>query len=227
MTSSKSSGLKIGNRIAPPRFIAYAIGLALVAAYAAFSPGQRIEYFLVGFDSVTFLFLASLIPLLSTDDPQEMGRHARDNDANRIALLVIAIGICAVILGALTVVVLGKGSYSKLLVVVTLGLCWLFANVVYALHYAHLYYRVDDAKTGGEADAETGEQYAGGLSIPSTDAPDYHDFLHFSLILGMTFQTADINITSSKIRRVSTWHCIEAFVFNIGIIAFTINMLGS
>jgi len=43
----------------------------------------------------------------------------------------------------------------------------------------------------------------------------------------MTFQTADINITSPAIRRVSTWHCVEAFVFNIGILAFSINMIAS
>ena len=220
MTKSTSSGQKIGNTIAPPRFIAYAAGLVAAACYAAFGPPGGIEDFLVGFDIVTFLFLVSLIPLLQTDDPKEMGRHARDNDANRIALLVIAIGICAVILGALTVVVTGGSDYSKMLVVVTLALCWLFANIVYALHYAHLYYSVDDADG-------TAGQFAGGLSIPSTKTPDYHDFIHFSLILGMTFQTADINITDSKIRRVSTWHCLEAFVFNIGIIAFTINMLGN
>ena len=220
MTISTTSDKKIGNRIAPPRFIAYAIGLAAAGGYAAFGRHKGIEDFLVGFDIVTFLFLASLIPLFQTDNPQDIGRHARDNDANRIALLVIAIGICAVILGALTVVVTGGSDYSKMLVVVTLALCWLFANSVYALHYAHLYYSLDDR------DGAAGK-FAGGLAIPSTKTPDYHDFLHFSLILGMTFQTADINITDSKIRRVSTWHCLEAFVFNIGIIAFTINMLGN
>ena len=67
--------------------------------------------------------------------------------------------------------------------------------------------------------------YAGGLSIPSTDAPDYADFLHFALILGMTFQTADIDITSRSIRIVSTGQCLAAFVFNIGILAFSINMI--
>ena len=118
-------------------------------------------------------------------------------------------------MGALALVVTGKGDYSKLLVIVTLGLVWLFTSIVYAIHYAHLYYSPDKASGG----------HAGGLSIPSTKAPDYLDFLHFSLILGMTFQTADIDITSRAIRRVSTGHCVEAFVFNIGILAFSINMI--
>lgn len=214
---------KLGNRIAPPRFLAYAAGLGIATVVAALTAQPKIDYFLIGFDIVTFLFLVSLIPLFRTDDPKEMGRHASENDANRIALLIIAIGIGAVILGALTLVVTDGDDYSKLLVVVTLALCWLFTNTVYALHYAHLYY----SKTKDAAGAKAGSKFAGGLSYPSTDTPDYHDFLHFSLILGMTFQTADIDITSSKIRRVSTWHCLEAFIFNIGIVAFTINMLGS
>ena len=54
---------------------------------------------------------------------------------------------------------------------------------------------------------------------------DYRDFMHFSLILGMTFQTADIDITSIAIRRISTGHCLAAFVFNIGILSFSINMI--
>jgi uncharacterized membrane protein len=43
----------------------------------------------------------------------------------------------------------------------------------------------------------------------------------------MTFQTSDVTITSTRIRRVVTLHCLEAFVFNLGVIAFTINALGA
>ena len=208
---------KIGNRIAPLRFIAYALALILSGIIAAMQRDHMLEVFLVGFNISTFLFLASLLPLFRLHRPEDISRHATDNDANRVALLVITLSIIAVILGALVLVVTGKGDYSKLLVVVTLALCWLFANVIYALHYAHLYYSPGTGQGG----------YAGGLSIPSTDKPDYRDFFHFSLILGMTFQTADIDITSTKIRRVSTWQCLESFIFNICIIAFTINMLGN
>jgi uncharacterized membrane protein len=119
-----------------------------------------------------------------------------------------------VVLGSLALLVAGGGGYSKPLVIVTFALAWLFANVIYAIHYAHLYY--SPGKGGG---------HAGGLSIPSSTRTDYFDFLHFALILGMTFQTADIDITSRAIRRVSTGHCVAAFLFNIGILAFSINMI--
>ncbi|NIJ38974.1 putative membrane protein [Sphingopyxis panaciterrae] len=205
----------IGNRIAPPRFVAYAAGLVLVASWAIVQDGSALQDFLIGFDIVTALFLVSTIPLFRTHDPQVLKRHAVENDANRVALLIISVAVSAVVLGALAQLVAGTGQYSKPLVIVTLALAWFFANTVYAIHYAHLFYTPGKAHGG----------HAGGLSIPSSSTPDYFDFLHFALILGMTFQTADIDITSRAIRRVSTWHCLEAFIFNIGILAFSINMI--
>ncbi|WP_447759965.1 DUF1345 domain-containing protein [Sphingopyxis panaciterrae] len=205
----------IGNRIAPPRFLAYAAGLIGIALWAAAQDGSALQDFLIGFDIATALFLLSTIPLFRSRDPQVVARHAVQNDANRAALLVLSLAVSAVVLGALAQLVAGTGAYSKPLVIVTLALAWLFANIVYAIHYAHLYYTPDKAHGG----------HAGGLSIPSSATPDYFDFLHFALILGMTFQTADIDITSRAIRRVSTGHCLAAFIFNIGILAFSINMI--
>lgn len=208
---------KLGNRIAPPRFLLYAAALIGVGAWAATRERHALPNFLIGFDLATFLFFVSLVPLFRTRDPKSIGRHADENDANRVALLVISVGISAVVFGALAQVVTNRSDYSKALVIVTLAMSWAFIQVIYALHYAHLYYGPGRVRGG----------FAGGLSIPSTETPDYSDFLHFSLILGMTFQTADIDITSPAIRRVSTWHCVEAFVFNIGILAFSINMIAS
>ena len=102
------------------------------------------------------------------------------------------------------------------LVVVTLVLAWTFANVVYALHYAHLYYL--QAPDGTDS---------GGLSFPGDAEPDYWDFLYFSCTMGMTFQTSDVAVTSAAIRRIVLFHGLAAFVFNLGVIAFTVNVLGS
>ena len=87
---------------------------------------------------------------------------------------------------------------------------------LYALHYAHEYYR---------AGAVPGE-HAGGLEFPGSGQPDYLDFASFSLTLGMTFQTSDVEISSRSIRRIVTAHSFAAFIFNIGLIAFTINGIG-
>ena len=67
----------------------------------------------------------------------------------------------------------------------------------------------------------------GGLDFKQKALPGYADFVYFAFTLGMTFQTSDTAITSGGYRRVATFHCFAAFVFNIGVLAFTINVLGS
>jgi uncharacterized membrane protein len=101
------------------------------------------------------------------------------------------------------------------LVIGTLCCCWLFSTMVYTLHYAHLFYVRD--LTGKDS---------GGLKFPHTKEPDYWDFAYFSSCLAMTFQTSDVEIETRICRRTSMFHCLGAFVFNIGVIAFSINILG-
>jgi len=43
----------------------------------------------------------------------------------------------------------------------------------------------------------------------------------------MTCQTADINITSRPMRRLATIHGLFAFTFNLGVLAFTVNIVAS
>jgi len=117
-----------------------------------------------------------------------------------------------------------KGSPKPLsvaLIIATLVLSWLFSNIVYALHYAHIFY------TQGDTDGDGKREDIGGLDFPSTKEPNYWDFVYFSLTLGMTFQTSDVEMTTTKVRIVATFHCFAAFIFNLGVLAFTINSLGS
>ncbi len=43
----------------------------------------------------------------------------------------------------------------------------------------------------------------------------------------MAFATSDVQISGQHMRRIVTIHCLAAFAFNIGVLAFTINVLGS
>lgn len=104
-----------------------------------------------------------------------------------------------------------------LLVAVTLVLSWLMAQAVFALRYAHEYYAVASGNTAVD----------GGLDFPKEDCPDYWDFLYFSIVLGMTFQVSDVQITSRKLRRLATLHGLLGFMFNTVIIALTVNLASS
>jgi uncharacterized membrane protein len=35
-----------------------------------------------------------------------------------------------------------------------------------------------------------------------------------------------VEISDARIRRIVTFHCLAAFAFNLGVLAFTINVLG-
>lgn len=206
----------LGKRIAPPRFVAFVaimvIASAITAGPLSFAWGRAL---MTGFDIAALVFLASLWPLLD-DDVADLRQRAKDNDANRAGLLALTALVTAVILVAIGNELSGKPSpLTVALVIATLAMAWLFSNTVYALHYAHLYYS-DDAH-GGDV---------GGLDVPGTGRPDYADFIYFAFTLGMTFQTSDVQMTGRAMRRVAIGHCLAAFVFNLGVLAFTINVLG-
>ena len=181
--------------------------------------GDLADALAMGFDFAAVGFLVSLLPLLRSCDIETMRRHSVENDANRTIVLGISTLITLVVMAAIAgELPAAKHAVPGALVrlIATLLLTWLFANVVYALHYAHEYY------SPGAAPGED----AGGLAFPGIDPPDYLDFAYFSITLGMTFQTSDVEITSRPIRRIVTVHSFAAFIFNIGVIAFTINGIG-
>jgi uncharacterized membrane protein len=100
------------------------------------------------------------------------------------------------------------------LVAITLFLSWLVTHVTFALRYAHEFY----ARDLGGPDVDRG------LDFPGEKEPDYLDFLYFALVLGMTFQVSDVQITSRMLRRVATLHGLISFLFNTVIVAFTVNI---
>lgn len=216
---SKGDAWRLGRRVAPPRFLLF-LSLLIAGFFAhraTFASGWA-EAAALAFDLAALVFLASLAPLLGESGPEVIRRHADANDANRGLVLgitgLVALVVMAAIAGELPGARDGNlASVAKL--VVTLLLIWLFTNCVYALHYAHDYY----AAGAGGGDS-------GGIDFPGTPQPAYSDFLYFALTLGMTFQTSDTDITARRIRNVALFHSFTAFLFNIGVIAFTINALG-
>lgn len=213
--ASAGARWRLGNHIAPPRFVLFCIVLAggLAIAIPPLGAGRGT---LAAFDAASMLFLLAVLPLLRNANAAAMRRHARDNDANRVGLLLLTGLVMLVILVAVAGELRNKTNLVTIaLVVGTLALAWLFSNMVYALHYAHIFYLGD--KDGKDC---------GGLGFPNCDEPDYWDFVYFSFTLGMTFQTSDVEMTNGRMRRVAIGHCLAAFVFNIGVLAFTINVLG-
>lgn len=200
----------------PWRYGMFLALLALAAPFMLFLPWH--EAVMAGFDVAALAFLMACAPLLRIN-VDAMRRNAQRNDANRHVMLLLTAIVSLVILVAVGVATSQRQAPSPLVVVLvltTLAIAWVFSNSVYAMHYAHIFYR--SGAGGGDRR---------GLNFPDTAEPDYWDFVYFAFTLGMTFQTSDVDVTSRPVRKVVIFHCLAGFVFNLGILAFTINVLGN
>ncbi len=108
----------------------------------------------------------------------------------------------------------GQRGLAVGLVSATLLLSWLVTHLVFAYRYAHEYYTISAGRT----------KVDGGLEFPGHEPPDYWDFVYFSLVLGMTFQVSDVQITTRKFRRLASLHGLIGFFFNTVIVALTVNI---
>lgn len=210
----------LGNRLAPPRFVAFVLLLPIsFAVYRLLLPHDTLRgAFAVAFDFSALVFLISVWPLHRDSKPDDIREHARANDANRGFVLVITAVLITAIMAAISSQLQPAQNGDEIALVkllATLAIAWVFANTICTLHYAHVFYRTRD--DGGDT---------GGLEFPATRTPVYLDFAYYALTVGMTFQTSDVTTTSAEIRAITLLHAAMAFVFNIGIVAFTINGLG-
>ncbi|MBJ7378098.1 DUF1345 domain-containing protein [Sphingobium sp.] len=199
----------------PWRYGMFLALLALVAPLALWMPWH--EAVMAGFDLAAIAFMIAVAPLIGAA-PATMRKNAASNDANRELMLLLTAIVSLVILVAVGVAISQHGGPNGAMIALllaTLLIAWLFSNLVYAMHYAHNFYLPD--KSGKDR---------GGLDFPEEDEPGYWDFLYFAFTLGMTFQTSDVSVTATAMRRTVLFQCLAAFLFNLGILAFTINVLG-
>jgi uncharacterized membrane protein len=103
------------------------------------------------------------------------------------------------------------------LAVLTIVCSWVVTHVMFALHYAHRYYR-DDPDTP-EKDA------TGGLKFPGDALPHYWDFIYFAFVIGMTSQVSDVQVTSRAMRHLVLWHGVLSFAFYTVVLALSINIV--
>lgn len=151
-------------------------------------------------------------------------RDALRKDASRLddsaaVISVFAILAAAASCGAVAMLVLGEQEPGAMkgariaLAALTMLCTWVFVQVVFTVHYAHLYY----------GEGETGES-RGGLDFNGDTDPDFWDFLYFSVTIGATSQTSDTAITAKGMRRLVTVQTVYAYLFNTTVLALGINM---
>jgi uncharacterized membrane protein len=206
-----------------PRFYgaAAAGGLALALLPHAWPHTVRTA---LSWDIGGLVYLIFALRLMLTYGADRIKARAARRDEGRIVILFMILAAIAASFAAIAGLLgeakaPGTDQAEKLLLaglaVLTILMSWGVTQVVFAVHYAHDYYRPDEGGT------------AAGLRFPDCEDPDYWDFLYFSTSIGATSQTSDIDISSRALRRLVTLHATVAFFFNTAVLALTVNIAAS
>lgn len=197
-------------------------GVALYGVFPAYGAAQPTARFLVCWNAAVVLYVVMALWVMVHADVERMRQHADRQDEGQKTILLLTMGA---VLASLVAIVAELSSIKALsgidkiwhiaLTVITVASSWVFMHLMFAMHYAHDYYR--SGRRGHEP----------GLAFPNEAAPDYWDFLYFSAVIGTSGQTADVAFTSKAMRRTGLVHCILAYVYNTTVLALTINIAAS
>ena len=177
-------------------------------------------------DAAWGVFVITMLRDMARSDIARIQARAATQDEGQGFILTLAVvaaaASIAAVAGELSLAKADQGlvkSCRVALAFLTVAGSWFFVQLVFALHYAHQYYAPDDDPTT--------DVPRGGLGFPGKAKPDYWDFVHFSVVIGVASQTADITFISKPLRRIGTLHSVIAFTFNTVVLALTINLLAS
>jgi len=169
--------------------------------------------------SLTYLVLSWLTIMCA--DAHLTRRRARSYDQNAYSIfLLVTTAACAsvVAIGFVMGDVKSLAFWPKALhlglSIAALALSWMLIHTVFAFHYARRYYT-----------PASREGPAAGLKFPGGEEPDYFDFAYFSFVVGMTSQVSDVSATSAQMRRTTLAHSVLSFLFNIAVLAMSINVI--
>jgi uncharacterized membrane protein len=209
--------------IAAHRYTASACVIGLLCYLLLPSPHGTAARIVFAWDigAVAFLLMITFL-FLNEGGDVAMARNAEAQQEGEWTVFGITLAGVVISFAALTRVMsvakaMPEGverTFYVAAVALTLFLSWLVTHVEFALRYAHEFYE----HTAGAPAVD------GGLTFPGDHPPDYWDFLYFAMVLGMTFQVSDVQITSRKLRRLATAHGLIGFLFNAVIVALTVNI---
>jgi uncharacterized membrane protein len=200
--------------------IGIVLGLVVGAVLLATAPGYAVASAANAF-FLTYTVLTALGARKLTSD--FLRKHAAEEDEPAPFILVamlLAVGASIVSLFLVlmqqddrTAVQLGLGVAS-----VVLG--WFAVHTMWAMHYAYEYYQADGGGKGGRKAGKVAE----GLDFHSPQEPSGIAFIYFSYVIGMTAQTADVDVVSNAMRRLVLVHSVFSFFFNTVIVAAAVNI---
>jgi uncharacterized membrane protein len=193
--------------------------VGLVAFFSLSLPSDLVKIALAWIIASSLYVTATLIMMYFSTKENIFDLSQKEDDGAPFILLItlfgaiISLGIIFMIMTNIKSLMIPSTAMEIGLVLLTYISSWFLIHTAFALHYAHVYYK------------EYEQTKAPPLIFPATLKPVYFDFLYFSMVLGMTCQTADVNIASFKMRYLAMIQGWIAFIFNTTLLVMTINLI--
>lgn len=174
---------------------------------------------LVGWDVLAAFLTGSVwsfVPFLDADSTRQVATREDDSRAVVDVIMVASslISLIGVVVG-LAYARAHSGVMSGVLTgvaVFTVFLSWFTVHTLFALRYAHLFYRAPQ----------------GGIEFTGSEGPpDYLDFAYVAFTVGMTFQVSDTGVGKRAIRRAVIRHALLSYLFGTVIVGVVINVVGN
>lgn len=202
----------------PGLTIALALGLVASAMpMGGFVHGEPFRRFLVGWNVTVWTYLVLIGWLIGKASHARTRTISEREDPNAALVLGILSLVAFTSLAAIGAELAGARQAADspiryILAGVTLLGSWLMLNTLFAIHYAHMFFR----KPPGERP----------LRFPDDPPanPDFWDFLYFSFTIAVAAQTSDISVVAPAMRRAVLAHSVLAFLFNVAILGASINV---
>jgi uncharacterized membrane protein len=212
-----------------PFYIAVLCGLVMLGLALSFWPHLAVQSSANAFFVVYLLLELRKFPKLTSGF---LRKHAASTDEPTWIIVAVTFVAVLVTIGSLFILINKGGQPHALELVLSLSavaLGWFSIHTMAALHYAHLYWRPEDRRRemGSSHDEHNRSDDAdehGGLEFPGTDEPNGYDFLYYSMVIGMTAQTADVNVTKTNMRELTLIHAVASFFFNTVLVAAAVNV---
>lgn len=201
-------------------FIAAAVGVVIFVVARSIPLDQAAT---LGADAFFLTYSALILAKIPSLTPEQLRAHARSDDLPVLLIFAVTLLIVGVAAAALFTLINAPKNPTRLdlmLALLSLPLGWFTIHAMAALHYAHIFWEHADKASKSASEPRP----AGGLDFPGEAAPNGFDFLYFAATIGMTAQTADVGITSSKMRHAVLLHAIVSFFFNTVIVAAAVNL---
>ena len=195
-----------------------ATGVGIVIALALPSHWALLSRILAGWNGGLMVLVSLTYLRLRLLDARALRAHYEEEDptAPVIVIVVVAAALLslAAIVGLLSTLKQAEPAERAahlILATMTIVNSWVLVQTMFTIRYADMYYSV---VPGAQAP----------LIFPHTREPLFWDFLYFSFTIGVACQTSDVCTAQTEIRKTVTIHSVIAFVFNVSVLGFAINV---